>query len=173
MNKIMTKMYAMTGNFQDPIRRLEQALERWERRHLIPKFNFKEINPLEMSRMVAKLGNTTSHRHDKIDAMFVKLILPSIINPLTHLINSSLREKVFANRWRLSVIHPLLKGKDLDRMNPESYRPVCSLPTISKLVERTVQIQMLNFFGRNSTTERECACIPKRTEHHDHPIRDM
>ena len=145
MNKIMAKMYAMTGNFQDPIRRLEQALERWERRHLISKFNFKEINSLETSRMVAKLGNSTSHGHDKIDAMFIKLILPSILNPLTHLINSSLRGKVFANRWKLSVIHPLLKGNDLDKMNPESYRPVCSLPTISKLIERTVQIQMMNY----------------------------
>ena len=145
MNKIMLKMRTMTGNFQDPIRRLEQALERWEGRHLISEFKFKEINALETSRMVAKLGNTTSHGHDKIDAMFVKLILPAILNPLTHLINSSLREKVFANKWRISVIHPLLKGNDLDRMNPESYRPVCSLSTISKLVERTVQIQMLNY----------------------------
>ena len=128
MQKIMSSLRNMRGNFEDPVRTLEGALERWVHRPLIPRMKFKEISARETSRMVGKLSNSTASGFDNIDATFIKLLLPAIINPLTYLINTSLRTGVFASKWKISVVNPLLKDKDLNRMDPASYRPVCSLP---------------------------------------------
>ena len=45
---------------------------------------------------------------------------------------------------KLAVI-PLHKGKGLLQHEPNSYRPITLLPVISKLVERSVQEQIVRF----------------------------
>ena len=45
---------------------------------------------------------------------------------------------------------PLLKGKDLDKSLPESFRPVSQLPIISKLTERVMQSQLLQYLEETS-----------------------
>ena len=45
----------------------------------------------------------------------------------------------------MARICPLLKSADLDETKPGSFRPVSQLPLVSKLAERVIQIQLLNF----------------------------
>ena len=110
------------------------------------QFYFKEVTIQETYNLVKELGNSLSFGHDGIDACLLKLILPSIEKPLVHLINVSLTESTWANRWKVTRVFPLLKDKDADRMSTSSYRPVSLLPTVSKVVERAAQVQMLKFF---------------------------
>ena len=65
-----------------------------------------------------------------------------LCKPLTHVINTSIESCEFANRWKISTIIPLLKSNESSRMDPASYRLVALLPSISKLVERSVQTQL-------------------------------
>ena len=57
---------------------------------------------------------------------------------------------------------PLYKGKPLDRLSPEAYRPVSILPSVSKLVERQVQKQVLKYMeesgqlNKNGHAYRKC-----------------
>ena len=89
---------------------------------------------METFQLVQKLGNFLFFGHDGIDTNFLKLILPHIANPLMHLINTSLSESEYANKWKISRTFPLLKEKKIDRLCPLSYGPVSLLPTISKIV---------------------------------------
>ena len=68
-----------------------------------------------------------------------------ISQQIKHLINTSLLSNKFANKWKFSKVTPRLKSKDLDRHNVSSYRPVAVLSTVSKLVERAAQQQLLKF----------------------------
>ena len=61
------------------------------------------------------------------------------------MVNLSLETETFPGKWKLARICPLLKSTDLDETKPGSFRPVSQLPLISKLAERVVQIQLLNF----------------------------
>ena len=45
--------------------------------------------------------------------------------------------------WKLGKLKPLLKFFDLDPMCPSSFLPICLLPTISKMMEKVVQVQLL------------------------------
>ena len=67
-----------------------------------------------------------------------------------HLVNVSLKDSVFANRWKISKLVPLLKSADLDKLSPSAFRPIAMLPTISKIVEKAAQEQLLKHLEDNS-----------------------
>ena len=154
MNTLKEKIRRNIGRVKDPLERLRKAREKWTGKSNVKEFNFRKVSLLETFNLVKKLGNSLSFGHEGIDANFLKLILPSIANPLRHLINVSLSESVFANRWKVARVFPLLKDKDLNRLTPASFRPVSLLPTISKVVEMAAQQQLLEFMETSGQLNR-------------------
>ena len=146
IEKLSKKLSQNCTILKDPIDRLENALKKWSGRKNVPIFDFKKVTTVDTEKLVKKLGNSKSFGHEGIDASFLKLVLPSILIPLTHLINTSLSESDWACKWKLARTFPLLKDKSLDKLSPASYRPVSQLPTVSKIVEKAAQSQMLTFF---------------------------
>ena len=71
---------------------------------------------------------------DPIPTTLLKEILPSIIKPITDIINISLQFGVFAKNWKVAVIKLLLKKIGLDLI-PENYHPVSKLSFLSKVLE--------------------------------------
>ena len=116
-DKIEKLMQKLRGNIHygitDPIDRLEKALRKWDGRDSVPIFNFRQITQQESVTFVKKLGNSYTFGYDGIDANFVKLILPSIIIPLTHTINTSLKSGIWANKWKISRTFPSLKKQGI------------------------------------------------------------
>ena len=129
VNSLITNLQNTPGSAGIPEEKLIQALENWPQRSLIPVFKFRKISILETSQIVSNLSNSTSCGQDEVDSNFIKLILPSLLIPLNHLVNTSLSTNTFANKWRISQIHPLLKDKDMNQLDPASFRPVAMLST--------------------------------------------
>ena len=148
MNKLKIRLNEQrtVAGRNDPLWRLEVALHRWSGRKNVPVFTFQKVTVGEIFKLVKTLGKSQSFGHDGIDSNILKLILPSIVAPLTHLVNVSLSTGTWAGRWKVSRVFPLLKDTDADRLAPSSYRPVSLLPSISKIVERAAQIQLLKCF---------------------------
>ena len=145
LNKLRNKMWIKQT---DPLELLKTALERWNKSENFEEFEFRKITLLETSQLVSKLGNSTTYGHDEIDALTIKLILPYILIPLQHIVNSSLVSNKFAMKWKLHKVIPLLKSTDSNKLDPEEYRPVSLLSTTAKIVERAAQIQLLDFFEK-------------------------
>ena len=133
----------------DPIRRLVNALNRWTGRGQVSEFHFRKVTVEETVKLILRLGNPSSCGLDGLDSNFLKLVTPSIAAPLAHIINTSLTQSTWANKWKIGKIFPLLKDKSLDKFSPASFRPVCILPTLSKIVERAAQLQMQDFFEKS------------------------
>ena len=91
------------------------------------------------------LPSSLSYGHDNIDALAFKSSIPNLLRPVQHIVNLSLRESRCALKWKFAAISPRLKSQGLDRHDISLYRPVSVLPTISKIVERTTQKQLLDF----------------------------
>ena len=125
--------------------RFKKAISKWAVKDNIQEFHFCKVSLLEIYNLVKKLGKSQSFGHKGIDSDFLKLILPSVAEPLRHLINVSLSESEFANRWKIVRVFPLLKESDANRLDPASVRPVSLLPTISKVVEMAAQQQLRDF----------------------------
>ena len=84
---------------------------------------------------------------ENISVSFLKTYATSLTIPLTTLINQSLSKGVFPSNLKIAKIIPIFKKDDLHLF--DNYRPISLLPAISKIYEKTVHIQLLNYFTTN------------------------
>lgn len=61
---------------------------------------------------------------------------------LVKLYNECLRFGVFPRIWKIGSIRVLLKDQNKDPTNVRSYRPVCLLPVLGKLLEKLIKQQL-------------------------------
>ena len=131
---------------RDPHWFLDKALNSWEEKDGRAVFKFREISVLETSKLLLSLSNSVATGHDRLDSMGIKGGGISLITPLRHLINTSLVTGKVAMKWKFLALSPRLKSKELNKFLTSLYRPIAQLPTISKLVERAAQQQLLQYF---------------------------
>ena len=83
--------------------------------------------------------------NDNIDSMTLKLNAAVLCGPICHIVNQSISSGKFCSKWKLGKTIPLFKGGKANKFRPEAYRPIAILPVISKLCEKAVQCQLVNF----------------------------
>ena len=144
-NKVENIKHTLPRVNQDPLYELKLALENWKPVSEVPTFQLKSVSEADVFKMIKSLKNSGAYGHNGIDATFIKFCAKTLTKPVTHVINLSLGTGIFPTRWKISRIIPLLKSSDLDKLSPSSYRPVSQLSVISKLTEKALQGQLLNF----------------------------
>ena len=104
--------------------------------------HFVEFSEAEIKMLISEL-NTKSCEIDILPASLLKMHLDKLLPVITKLVNLSLQQGVFPEKWKEAVIRPLLKksGLELDCVN---YRPVSNLTFLSKLIEKAVLLRLNN-----------------------------
>ena len=59
-------------------------------------------------------------------------------------INHVLETGIFPDDWKKAKVHPIFKSDE--RNIPSNYRPISILPAISKIIERAMCTQLLEYF---------------------------
>ena len=89
-------------------------------------------------------------------------ILANIASPLCKVYNKSLEDGTVPTDWKLAYITPIFKKGD-----PQlscQYRPVSLTSVFSKILERVIRPQLLDFMFRNNLVPRDQhGFIPKRS----------
>ena len=147
IKKIKSKLPRVNG---DPLEILRRLYNRWDPELIRPQFKLRSVSELEVGKLISKLKNSHAFGIDRIDAATLKIAAGILIPSITHVINLSLSSGKFPARWKLARVLPLRKGKESERNNPASYRPICLLPVVSKLAERVVQCQVLKYLEETS-----------------------
>ena len=98
----------------------------------------KPVHPDLVDEMIDNLKNSGSSGLDYIDTSTIKLIKSEIE------INLSITSSCFPGQFKKAKVIPLFKSGD--RLSPRSYRPVAILPVWSKLLERAVFVQIIEYF---------------------------
>ena len=75
------------------------------------------------------------------------MIAPSILKPLTLIINQSLFTGIFPEKLKIAKVIPLHKKEDKSIM--DNYRPVSLLTSISKIFEKVAHKQLTEYFTHN------------------------
>ena len=70
-----------------------------------------------------------------------------IIPAITHIVNLSISQSEFPSVWKLSKVVPLLKKGD--PLTPKNYRPVALLPIFSKILEKVIFLQLVEYLDTN------------------------
>ena len=109
-------------------------------------FNFEPVQMDFVDKQIDKLNCKKATGIDGISSKLIKLARPpTIVVPLTDLINQSFSTAVFPDQLKLAQVTPLhKKNSTLDKGN---YRPVSILPVVSKLFERAINTQISDFFN--------------------------
>ena len=113
-----------------------------------PQFDqFEKITEEEVLKIINSIGAKMCSS-DPVPSSVLKELAPYIIRQITTIVNVSLREGVFAYKWKTAIIKPLLKKVGLDLIT-KNYRPISNLPFMSKLVEKCMVTQFNKYCEDN------------------------
>lgn len=107
----------------------------------------KPVSEAEIIRIINELNNTTAVGCDDIPITIIKQIANFLSTPLQNIINSYLEIGTFPDRFKISKIIPLHK-RDATH-NVQNYRPISILPALSKVFEKVMHSQLLNYLTKN------------------------
>ena len=111
-------------------------------------FSVKPVHPNQVLKIISNLKSSKSCGLDNIDTYILKLGKESLTPAITHIVNLSLSYRVFPKKWKSAKVIPLHKKDDVT--NPKNYRPVSLLSVTSKILERAVFLQLIEFLEENN-----------------------
>ena len=85
--------------------------------------------------------------YDGISSKILKQCASTVVKPLTFICNLSLTTGTFPEKCKLAIVRPIYKKGNHTEMN--NYRPVSLLPTVSKVLEKTMLSRLSQHFESN------------------------
>jgi len=101
----------------------------------------RKIDDTELKFAASQLRNKIAPGVDGIPNEVVKLIVALYPSILLSVYNSCLSEGIFPSRWKIARLVLLRKG-DKPLSEPSSYRPLCLLDCLGKLLEKILDIRL-------------------------------
>ena len=102
----------------------------------------------ELSAAVKGLRNTRSFVVDGVPLFAIKNCFPVVGPLLLRIVNASLVSGVFPSAWKTACVVPLFKSGD--RTQPNNFRPISLLSVFSKVTEKLVCSQLMNYVDRTA-----------------------
>ena len=111
------------------------------------RFHFKQVNTGTVLKELRNLKRFKSPGLDDIPPSFLKDAASCLAEPLTYLTNMSLRTGQVPNEWKQAKVLPLFKSGNATEL--DNYRPISMLPVLSKVLERVVHTQFIDYLESN------------------------
>uniref|UniRef100_A0A8K9UGA9 Reverse transcriptase domain-containing protein n=1 Tax=Oncorhynchus mykiss TaxID=8022 RepID=A0A8K9UGA9_ONCMY len=118
-------------------------------RPCLPSFSFTQIQTADVLKELKNLDPYKSAGLDNLDPLFLKLSAAIVATPITSLFNLSFVSSEIPKDGKAAAVLPLFKGGDT--LDPNCYRPISSLPCLSKVFESQVNKQITDHFESHRT----------------------
>ena len=106
-------------------------------------FEFKSVSEVDIRNVLFKLNPAKRGGPHQIPTFIYQCLSNLISIPLTLLLNETLETSIFPNCLKIALVTPVFKKGC--REDPSNYRPISSLPIISKIFERIIKDQLMKF----------------------------
>ena len=117
-------------------------------------FRFHNVGIATVRRALGKLKAKPTCGVDEVPITVYKAAWTPLASPLVHVINLVINNGVWPDLWKEAIVSPELKaGKPPGDVS--SYRPVAWLCAISKLVERVLLNQLIDYIESNNILPNE------------------
>ena len=115
---------------------------------------FNEVTEESILEYISSIPNDKSI-NDEVPVKIYKHIMPSIIAPLTHIVNMSLTTGVMPTACKNALLTPVFKGEG-SKDDPSNYRPISILPLLGKCIEYFVNLNIMEYVTDNNIlTDRQ------------------
>jgi hypothetical protein len=142
VDKITAIQHGLPPPTDDPLSTLQNLM-----RDRTTTFSMASVHPDTVRKIILGLKNSKSSGIDNIDTYIIKLMVDDILPAVTHIVNLSIQHATFPSKYKIAKVIPLLK-KD-DPLEPKNYRPVAILCILSKVIERAIFIQIVEYMNTN------------------------
>lgn len=106
-------------------------------------FKIPEITEQDVRKIIKTFKSKKSTGPDGISPKILKIALPFIVSPLTHIYNLCIKSNTFPSIIKSAKVIPLHKAGDPS--DPSNYRPISLLSVLSKPLERFVHQHLLDY----------------------------
>ena len=106
-------------------------------------FVFNKVNTKMIIEITKSFKPKTSVGKDNISTKLLKEIIPHIAECLAHLFNLSFKSGYIPSQFKTAKVIPIFKTGDKHDFN--NYRPISLLSSLSKLLEKIVTKQLINY----------------------------
>ena len=110
-----------------------------------PQLRKLALSPRDIKNIINKLPNNKAPGKDGLPNILIKNIPKKCLVQITHITNAIILLQHFPTQWKNAIVVPILKPSK-DPLNPNSYRPISLLNSLSKVVERAL-LRRLNTLG--------------------------
>ena len=111
-------------------------------------FHFTKISENTLSDFLKELKTNKATGIDNLSGRFLKDGSKVVVTPTTQICNLSIKLSTVPNECKIAKLKPLdKKGKKTD---PKYYRPISLLPVISKILEKVIHDQTMEFVTKKN-----------------------
>ena len=107
-------------------------------------FSFNTITVDKIEKIISDLKPKHSTGHDHINTVLIKHLKHELSGPLTLITNQMITTSIFPDQLKIAKIKPIHK-KD-NKHTCTNYRPISLLPSISKILEKVMLLQLDKHF---------------------------
>ena len=112
-----------------------------------PTLTFNQTDPIQIIGLLKNFEKKSSPDIDGISINLLKFVSHEIAPPLSHIFNLSLTQGVFPDHFKTARIVPIYKAGD--RTSCDNYRPIALVKSFSKILEKIVQLNLINHLEIN------------------------
>ena len=118
------------------------------------RFQFDPVDASQVYKLLQSLSISKATGIDRIPAKVLRLAAPVISWSLASIFNTSIASKTFPIEWKVARVSALHKKGPRNIM--DNYRPISILPVISKVFEKMLYNQLIEYLHReNLLTENQ------------------
>ena len=108
---------------------------------------FSPTDSNEVKKIITSLKTKHSSGPDNISSYFLKSITHEVAHPIAIIINKSMESGEVPREMKTAKVIPIYKSKDKEIFS--NYRPISLLPTVSKVLEKTIHKRLYHYFDIN------------------------
>ena len=124
------------------------------------EFEFQPVTYDQVVKEIKNLRSDCSAGYDNLPVSLIKPIADHLASPLTHIINTGIAQTTFHQQWKIGKVTPIPKTEQ--SVTPDQFRPVTVLPILSKLYERLMAKQIVEYVERNQIYQQTMSGFRKR-----------
>lgn len=96
--------------------------------------NYFNLTTDDVKKVINNLDSNKTNSPDGIPTIFYKQTVDNIVEPLTFIFKTSLREMSYPDSFKMSFVTPIHKSGCIDDIT--NYRPISILPTVAKIFDK-------------------------------------
>lgn len=119
----------------------------------ITQLQFKHVDNINVYQLLlSTLSNAHSSGPDSLSPYVIKLLTATLSPLLTSIYNYCIENSIFPNKWKSTIIKPLLKINP--PLSPSDTTPIANLSELSKIFEKIIHNQVIEYLEQNNTQDK-------------------